>query len=218
MSEASSAGPAVRRRNSSRCWSARPRRSRLFEEEQLTSLQRLQRFLHVYPTTVPFVVLVLGLLLGVAVNPSRFTAASNFSTDPDPGDGHRHSRHRTDAGDPDRRHRPVDRRHHGDLVGRDGPPRGVRRRSDHPRLPARPPLRRVLRLPQRRAGDAHADAAVHRHPRHAVDHRRAQHLLFAERNDRHAGHRGQAPISCKSWAISSRSAARASCGAPSSCC
>jgi fructose transport system permease protein len=51
-----------------------------FEEQQLTLLQRLQRFLHVYPTTVPFVVLALGLLLGVAVNPSRFTAASNIST------------------------------------------------------------------------------------------------------------------------------------------
>jgi fructose transport system permease protein len=51
-----------------------------FEEDRLTLLQRLQRFLHVYPTTVPFVVLLLGVLLGVAVNPSRFTAASNFST------------------------------------------------------------------------------------------------------------------------------------------
>ncbi len=51
-----------------------------FEEEKLTLLQRIQRFLHVYPTTVPFVVLALGLLLGVAVNPSRFTAASNIST------------------------------------------------------------------------------------------------------------------------------------------
>ncbi len=51
-----------------------------FDEERLTFLQRLQRFLHVYPTTVPFVVLVLGLLLGVAVNPARFTAASNLST------------------------------------------------------------------------------------------------------------------------------------------
>jgi fructose transport system permease protein len=51
-----------------------------FEEEKLTLLQRLQRFLHVYPTTVPFVVLLLGILLGVAVNPSRFTAASNIST------------------------------------------------------------------------------------------------------------------------------------------
>jgi fructose transport system permease protein len=51
-----------------------------FDEEKLTFLQRLQRFLHVYPTTVPFVVLLLGLLLGVAVNPARFTAASNLST------------------------------------------------------------------------------------------------------------------------------------------
>ena len=42
--------------------------------------RRLQRFLHAYPTVVPFVVLLLGLLLGVAVNPSRFTAASNLST------------------------------------------------------------------------------------------------------------------------------------------
>jgi fructose transport system permease protein len=51
-----------------------------FEERQPTTLQRLQRFLHAYPTTVPFVVLLLGLLLGVTVNPVRFTAASNFST------------------------------------------------------------------------------------------------------------------------------------------
>ncbi|HTZ68793.1 MAG TPA: ABC transporter permease [Roseiarcus sp.] len=51
-----------------------------FDEQKLTLLQRIQRFLHVYPTTVPFVVLLLGLLLGVAVNPSRFTAASNLST------------------------------------------------------------------------------------------------------------------------------------------
>src|SRR5271165_2165137 len=47
-----------------------------FEEERLTLLQRIQRFLHVYPTTVPFVVLTLGL----AVNPARFTTASNVST------------------------------------------------------------------------------------------------------------------------------------------
>jgi fructose transport system permease protein len=51
-----------------------------FEERQITAMQRLQRFLHAYPTVVPFVVLLLGLLLGVAVNPSRFTSASNFST------------------------------------------------------------------------------------------------------------------------------------------
>ncbi len=51
-----------------------------FEEERLTVLQRTQRFLHAYPTVVPFVVLLLGVLLGIVVNPSRFTAASNLST------------------------------------------------------------------------------------------------------------------------------------------
>ena len=51
-----------------------------FEDRQITLLQRLQRFLHAYPTVVPFVVLLLGLLLGMAVNPSRFASASNFST------------------------------------------------------------------------------------------------------------------------------------------
>jgi fructose transport system permease protein len=51
-----------------------------FDEDRLTVLQRVQRFLHSYPTTVPFVVLALGLLLGVSVNPQRFTAASNIST------------------------------------------------------------------------------------------------------------------------------------------
>jgi len=51
-----------------------------FDEERLSLVQRVQRFLHSYPTTVPFVVLLLGLILGVAVNPSRFTAPSNIST------------------------------------------------------------------------------------------------------------------------------------------
>jgi fructose transport system permease protein len=51
-----------------------------FEEENLPAIKRVQRFLHSYPTTVPFVVLMLGLLGGVIVNPSRFTAASNIST------------------------------------------------------------------------------------------------------------------------------------------
>jgi fructose transport system permease protein len=50
-----------------------------FEEEQLSLTKRAQRFLHLYPTTVPFVVLVLGLLLGVSVNPSHFATANNLS-------------------------------------------------------------------------------------------------------------------------------------------
>jgi fructose transport system permease protein len=51
-----------------------------FEEEDLSLAKRLQRFLHVYPTTVPFVVLVLGLLLGMAVNYSHFVSGSNLTT------------------------------------------------------------------------------------------------------------------------------------------
>jgi fructose transport system permease protein len=51
-----------------------------FEEEHLSLSKRIQRFLHSYPTTVPFVVLVLGLVLGVTVNFSHFVTASNFST------------------------------------------------------------------------------------------------------------------------------------------
>jgi fructose transport system permease protein len=51
-----------------------------FEDEHPSFLKRAQRFLHVYPTTVPFVVLLLGLVLGVSVNPARFVTGSNFST------------------------------------------------------------------------------------------------------------------------------------------
>ena len=51
-----------------------------FEEENLPLTRRIQRFLHLYPTTVPFVVLVLGLLLGCTVNYSHFVTGSNLST------------------------------------------------------------------------------------------------------------------------------------------
>jgi fructose transport system permease protein len=51
-----------------------------FEEDSLPLAKRAQRFLHSYPTTVPFVVLILGLLLGMAVNYPRFVTASNVST------------------------------------------------------------------------------------------------------------------------------------------
>ena len=51
-----------------------------FEEEDLSLVRRLQRFLHVYPTTVPLVVLVLGLLLGMVVNYSHFVSGSNLTT------------------------------------------------------------------------------------------------------------------------------------------
>ena len=51
-----------------------------FEEEHLPFVKRVQRFLHLYPTVVPFVVLLLGLLLGVSVNFSHFVTGSNLST------------------------------------------------------------------------------------------------------------------------------------------
>ncbi|MBV8474059.1 MAG: ABC transporter permease [Hyphomicrobiales bacterium] len=51
-----------------------------FDEEHVSLARRLQRFLHVYPTTVPFVVLLLGLLLGMAVNFNHFVSASNLTT------------------------------------------------------------------------------------------------------------------------------------------
>ena len=51
-----------------------------FDEDRLSLATRVQRFLHSYPTTVPFVVLVLGLLLGCTVNYSHFVTGSNIST------------------------------------------------------------------------------------------------------------------------------------------
>jgi fructose transport system permease protein len=51
-----------------------------FDEDHVSLGKRLQRFLHSYPTTVPFVVLILGLLLGCTVNYSHFVTGSNIST------------------------------------------------------------------------------------------------------------------------------------------
>src|SRR5690349_9501401 len=51
-----------------------------FEDEQLSLLQKAQRFLHVYPTVVPFVVLLLGLLLGLTADFERFATGRNLST------------------------------------------------------------------------------------------------------------------------------------------
>ena len=51
-----------------------------FEEEHLPLLKRIQRFLHSYPTVVPFVVLLMGVALGLTVNFPRFATANNMST------------------------------------------------------------------------------------------------------------------------------------------
>ena len=47
---------------------------------QVSPVKRIQRFLHGNPTVVPFVVLVLGIMLGASVNWARFTTGSNLST------------------------------------------------------------------------------------------------------------------------------------------
>jgi fructose transport system permease protein len=51
-----------------------------FEEEHLPFIKRVQRFLHAYPTVVPFVVLMMGIALGLFVNYPRFATANNLST------------------------------------------------------------------------------------------------------------------------------------------
>ena len=66
----------------------------------------------------------------------RFFAPFNLSLDPAAGDDHRHRRHRADPDHPDRRHRPVGRRDHGALLGRDGPARRPLRRAGR-RSPSR---------------------------------------------------------------------------------
>ncbi len=51
----------------------------VFEYEQ-PFIKRVQRVLHANPTIVPFIVLLLGVVLGASVNWTRFTTGSNLST------------------------------------------------------------------------------------------------------------------------------------------
>ena len=97
----------------------------MFEEEQRPGRsKRLQHFLHAYPTTVPFIVLLLGVGLFSAVVGGQFFHPFNLSLilqqvtiigivgiAPDPDHPHR-------------RHRPLGRRDHGPLLGGDGQARG----------------------------------------------------------------------------------------------
>ena len=184
-----------------------------FEEEHLSLAKRAQRFLHLYPTTVPFVVLVLGLLLGVTVNYSHFVTGSNLSTVLTQVTiigilGIAQTLVILTAG--------IDLSVGvimvissvvmGRLAVIDGVPI-VRRVS------ARAAVRRRLRLPQRLARHADENAAVHRHLGHAQHHRRAQHLLFAERDHSRAGPRRQGAVPAIDGRSASRSAARASSSA-----
>ncbi|MGH6924830.1 MAG: ABC transporter permease [Propylenella sp.] len=51
----------------------------VFEEEERSALRRAQHFLHAYPTTVPFLVLVLGVLLFSSIVGPKFFAPFNLS-------------------------------------------------------------------------------------------------------------------------------------------
>lgn len=51
-----------------------------FDEEKPSALKQIQRFLHHYPTIVPFIVLLAGVALGLSVSPTRFATGSNLST------------------------------------------------------------------------------------------------------------------------------------------
>jgi len=51
----------------------------VFEEERKTALRRIQEFLHSYPTTVPFIVLLLGLAVFTVLVGARFFAPFNMS-------------------------------------------------------------------------------------------------------------------------------------------
>jgi fructose transport system permease protein len=51
----------------------------VFEEESKSTLKRVQHFLHQYPTTVPFIVLLLGIVVFSAIVGDRFFAPFNLS-------------------------------------------------------------------------------------------------------------------------------------------
>src|SRR5690242_8220805 len=50
-----------------------------FEEEHLSALRRAQHFLHAFPTTIPFLVLLLGIILFSGIVGGKFFAPFNLS-------------------------------------------------------------------------------------------------------------------------------------------
>src|SRR4029079_4188562 len=50
-----------------------------FEEEHASALRRIQHFLHAFPTAVPFIVLLLGLVIFSAIVGAKFFAPFNLS-------------------------------------------------------------------------------------------------------------------------------------------
>ncbi len=179
--------PWLRHRNS-RMSSQERHRGRCLRTHVTAPIERAQHFLHSNPAAVPLIVLVLSVALFGAVIGTKFFYAFRCA-DPPAGGDLRHRRRRADAGDPDRRHRSVGRRHHGAVVGGHGPVH----------IPLRPPgadvdslrlwRRRAVRLDQRRAGRPCEAAALHRHARHLADLSRHQFPLFGQRDHPQPGHR-----------------------------
>ena len=144
-----------RRRNSSKLLAGCADHGASFEEEHLKFLQRVQRFLHRLSDHRSLRRAGARPPARGGVNSSHFVTGSNLSTVLTQvtiigilGIG-------ADAGDPDRRHRSLGRRHHGDFVGRDGT---ARRSIDGVPIILAFPLGLLcgvgLRLSQRRAGHA----------------------------------------------------------------
>ena len=185
------------RRRPSRGWPGADQRSPSFEEEQHSAAAA--------PAAFPACLSDDGPLHRPRCSaswcsaPSSATASSfrpfNLSAHPPAGHDHRHRRHRADAGHPDRRHRPLGRRDHGPLVDRHGPhlPSSTACRSSSP---SRSGLLAGFACGFVNGADRHAAAAaaVHRDARHLEHLRRAQPLVFAQRDDPAAGHRGSGAV------------------------
>ena len=172
-------------------------------------MRRVQHFLHQYPTSVPFLVLILGIAAFTIPLPRYVDRRVAFRracrrplllrlqplADPPAGHHHRHAGNGADAGDPDRRHRPVRRRDHDPLLGGDGPHLRRLWRAAVDRLSAGTVRRPGLRRAQRPHRHEAAAAAVHRDARHLEHLRRAQRLVLAQRDDPPAGYRGLRAVS-----------------------
>src|SRR4029079_6294037 len=58
---------------------AAPQQVASFEEEGPTAIRRAQHFLHAYPTTIPFLVLLIGVILFSSIVGGKFFAPFNLS-------------------------------------------------------------------------------------------------------------------------------------------
>jgi fructose transport system permease protein len=72
-------GTARGRQDFEQALEASDTRQPVFEEEHRTPLKRLQHFLHVYPTAVPAIVLLIGIAFFSLLVGGRFLSAFNFS-------------------------------------------------------------------------------------------------------------------------------------------